>query len=143
MKVSDEQIRAVAAELRGQGANVTGARVRRELDARFGARGGVTHIYRVLREAPAAAPAEVARLQEELAKARKRAELAEQREDAHQLMWAKEVDGLRQRVKELEHAQAEAMRWQDAYQRMAIELRAAEMRMARLERERVGEAPGL
>jgi hypothetical protein len=57
MKVSDEQIRAVAAELRGQGANVTGARVRRELDARFGARGGVTHIYRVLREAPAAAPA--------------------------------------------------------------------------------------
>lgn len=133
MKVSDEQIRAVVAELRERGAKVTGARVRRELDARFGARGGVTHIYRVLREAPSVAPAEVVALQEELAKARQRAELAEEREDAHQLMWAKEVDALRQRVQELEHTQTEATRWQDAYQRMAIELRAAEMRMAAME----------
>lgn len=133
MRVSDEQVRAVIAELRGQGARVSGARVRRELAARFGARGGVSRIYRLLGEAPAVDPQEVAMLKEDLERFRQRAELAEQREDAHQLKWAREVDQLRQRVKALQAADAEARRWQEAYQRQAIELRAAE---ARLERER-------
>ena len=137
MKVTDEQIREVMVALRGQGAKVTGARVRRELAARHGARGGVAHIYRVLREAPVAAPEDVAALEAELTAARERAVRAEAREDAHQLMWAREVDTLRQRVKELEHAQTEAVRWQDAYQRLAIELQSAQVRAAEMERRLV------
>ena len=133
MKVGDEEVRAVIADLRGQGARVSGARVRRELAARFGARGGVERIYRLLREAPTADAAVVAGLEKQLAEAQARAKRAEAREDAHQLKWASEVDALRQRVKALEQAEAEARRWQDAYQRQAIELQAAQVRLAEME----------
>lgn len=131
--MSDEQIRAVIAELRGQGARVSGARVRRELALRFGARGGVSRIYRVLREAPAVAPAEVEALRTELEQMRQRAERAEAREDAHQVKWAAEVDALRVRVREFE-AQVTGMHaLQAAYERTAMALRAAEGKLARLE----------
>lgn len=131
MKVGDEEVRAVIADLRAQGARVSGARVRRELAARFGTRGGVERIYRLLREAPTADAAVVEQMEAKLAEAQGRAERAEAREDAHQLKWAREVDALRQRVKALEQAEAEARRWQDAYQRQAIELKALEARLAR------------
>ena len=131
MRVSDEQVRAVIAELRGQGARVSGARLRRELAVRFGARGGVTRIYRLLAEAPAIAPEEVTALRAEVERMRERAETAEAREDAHQLKWAREVDRLRQQVKQLEAAESEARRWQEAYQRHAIELKALEARLGR------------
>ncbi len=136
MRVSDEQVRAVIAELRGQGARVSGARVRRELVLRFGARGGVSRIYRVLREAPAVAPAEVEALRTELEQMRQRAERAEAREDAHQVKWAAEVDALRVRVRELEAQVAATHALQAAYERTAMALRAAEGRLARMEEPR-------
>ena len=40
-------------------------------------------------------------------------------------------------MKELEHAQTEAVRWQDAYQRLAIELQSAQVRAAEMERRLV------
>lgn len=133
MKISDKQIRAVIAELRAQGMRPSGARVRRELRTRFGSPGGVTHIYRVLREAPAMDPGRAKALEAEAAEAQERAARAEAREDAQQLYWAREIDGLRQQVKQLEHAQAEAVRWQRACERLAMELRAAQMKAGEVE----------
>ena len=112
MFVGDEQVCAVIRELREAGARVSGARVRRELTRRFGCRGGVDRIYRLLRESTAAKPAEggevaarlraaeaaVAAAQAERDAALERAALAEHREEAHQQKWAREIDALRQEL---------------------------------------------
>jgi len=135
MRLSDPQIRTVIAELRERGERVSGAALRRELAARFGARGGVSRIYRVLRESPPADPSHLEALQHEIAATRERAALAEAREDAHQLHWASQIDALRQRVRQLEHADGEAHRLRAALQRASIELQAALVRNASLERQ--------
>lgn len=135
VKVTDPQIRAVIVELRERGERVTGALLRRELAARVGARGGVARIYRVLRDSPPADPSQLDALQQEIAATRQRAALAEEREDAHQLHWASQVDSLRQRVRQLEHADGEAHRLRAALQRASIELQAALVRNANLERQ--------
>lgn len=112
MNVGDEQVRAVIGELRAAGARVSGARVRRELARRYGSRGGVERIYRLLRESAAATPAvpadlaarlatveaELTALRAERDAALERAALAEHREDAHQLKWAQEIDRLRREL---------------------------------------------
>lgn len=112
MNVADEQVRAVIGELHAEGARVTGARVRRELARRFGSRGGVERIYRLLRESAtatvpmsqeiaarlAAAEAALARAEAERDAALERARLAEHREEAHQQKWALEIDALRREL---------------------------------------------
>jgi hypothetical protein len=135
MRLTDPQIRTVIADLRERGERVTGAALRRELASRFGARGGVSRIYRVLRESPPADPSHLEALEREIAATRERAALAESREDAHQLHWAAQVDALRQRVRELESSHAEAHRLRGALQHSSIELQAALVRIANLERQ--------
>lgn len=112
MNVADEQVRAVIRELREAGARVSGARVRRELARRYGSRGGVDRIYRLLRESTAAksldggelaarlraAEAAVVAAQAERDAALERAALAEHREEAHMLKWAQEIDRLRREL---------------------------------------------
>ncbi len=112
MKVGDDDIRAVIGELRERGVRLSGARLRRELFQRFGARGGVARVYRLLQEAPAGKPADLADIEARLAvleaqnqalgaardAALERAALAEHREEAHQQKWAMEVDALRQEL---------------------------------------------
>jgi hypothetical protein len=135
MRLSDPQIRTVIAELRERGERVSGAAVRRELAARFGARGGVSRIYRVLCESPPADPSHLEALQQEIAATRERAALAEAREDAHQMHWAGQVDTLRQRVRELAESDHEARRLRAVLERQSIELRAALVRIGRLEEQ--------
>ena len=135
MRLTDPQIRAVIVELRERGERPSGALLRRELAARFGARGGVARIYRVLRDSPPADPSHLEALQKEIAATRERAALAEAREDAHQLHWAGEVDRLRLRVRQLEDAHAEAHRLRTIVERQSIELQAAFARISTLERQ--------
>jgi hypothetical protein len=113
----DSAVLTVIHELRNRYAVLTGTRVRDELQLRFGQRGGVTRMYRLLRDAtapiplarPAAAAAPIGtdsieQLRAELSKARERAELAEFREETHQTRWAGEVHSLREQVRALRDA---------------------------------------
>jgi hypothetical protein len=144
----DSAVLTVIEELRNRHAVLTGTRVRDELQLRFGQRGGVTRIYRLLRQAPHPQPAhpapppasvtrelpsDVAELQAELAAALERARLAEHREQAHQDRWAAEIHRLRE----------EARGFHDASHRLRVleqdvldrsrELASAHLRMADLE----------
>ncbi len=87
-----------------------------ELRKRFGAVGKTERVFAIWREetqakggAAAAVSVDIAELQRRLAAAgaaaaenHKRAERADEREQAHQEQWAVEVDALRQRVKALQ-----------------------------------------
>ena len=113
-QLPDAQIRAVIDELRAGRAQPTGTELRAELARRFGHRGGVSRIYRLLRESaqvarppspttvPAAPhpaePDELARLRLELEQTRERAELAELREESHLNRWANEIHELREQA---------------------------------------------
>lgn len=136
MKLTDAQVRGVIADLRDRQERVTGATLRRELQDRYGSPGGVSRIYRLLRESPPVDPVRVAAVEQEILETRERAERAEAREEAHQRRWAADVDRLRQRVRELEAAEKDARRWHDAYQRVAIELQSMQLRLAEMERDR-------
>ena len=99
-RLPDATILQLIEELRAQHAVLTGTRLREELQARHGVRGGVTRLYRLLHRAtrqpqpapprlppPATAsglPSDVTELQAQLAAALERARLAEYREEAHQ-----------------------------------------------------------
>jgi ABC-type phosphate transport system auxiliary subunit len=78
--------------------------------------------------------AAVARLEEELGALRTRAERAEYRERAHQDRWASEVHALRQRVTELEGQLSQLPALRAALERTALALRAAESRLAEVDR---------
>ena len=111
-RLPDAAILALIDELRGQQAVLTGARLREELAHRFGFRGGVTRIYRLLAQAttphpapPRPAPAAGSEgLHAELAAALERARLAEYREEAHQARWANEIHELRDQVRTFKEA---------------------------------------
>lgn len=109
MKLSDEQVREAMSALRERRVPLTGQRVRAELRQRFGAAGGTGRIFRMLTEPPPPSPPIIDALQRELSAslarelaareradvALARAELAEERERAHQDTWAREIDTLR------------------------------------------------
>jgi len=111
-RLPDAAILALIDELRGQQAVLTGTRLREELAHRFGFRGGVTRIYRLLAQvtAPHPAPPRPAPaagsegLHAELAAALERARLAEYREEAHQARWANEIHELRDQVRTFKEA---------------------------------------
>jgi hypothetical protein len=105
--VSEEHIRVVIGELARDGHRVTGVAVRELLAQRFGVRGGVARIYRLLRESarePTPAAPDVLRVRtarradETREEAIARADLAEHREQVHQERWAREIDALKARV---------------------------------------------
>jgi hypothetical protein len=143
-RLPDATILSLIEELRTQHAVLTGTRLREELQARHGSPGGVSRLYRLLRQAtqppPAPAPipspalpTDVAALQAELAAALERAHLAEHREEAHQDRWAAEIHRLRE----------EARGFRDASHRLRVleqdvldrsrELASAYLRIADLE----------
>jgi len=109
-RLPDATILQLIEELRAQHAVLTGTRLREELQARHGVRGGVSRLYRLLDQAmqpqparppdpPPALPVEVAELQTELAAALERAQRAEHREQAHQDRWAGEIHRLREEAR--------------------------------------------
>jgi hypothetical protein len=110
--LSDEAIRTAVADLRAAGERVTGLKLRNLLAARFGARGGVERIYRILDELngpdraalPRPAPVVPPPSDESREAAIARADLAEHRELAHQERWARETDALRTRLAAAEQA---------------------------------------
>lgn len=109
--LSEESIRAAIREVAASGERVTGVAVRSLLATRYGARGGVARIYRLVHEAEraprGAAPAPSGgRISSDESReaAIARADLAEERERVHQQRWARETDALRTRLAAAEQA---------------------------------------
>jgi hypothetical protein len=116
----------------------SGADVRRALASRFGSRGGVARIYRILageraRLNSTPPPERTAAFQKEIAELLARAELAEERERAHQQHWATEIDRLRMRIKDLEPLANQGRRDRDGTELLKHQLRAAEQKVSELE----------
>jgi hypothetical protein len=137
-RVSDAEVRAVIRELTVDKTLPAGAAVRRALESRFGSRGGVARIYRLLAEEgvrlmPPLEPGSVEALQRELQAMRGRAERAEQREEAHQTRWAEEIDRLRRQVAALEPVAHQAGIVRDTNDLLRYQLQAAELRAGQLE----------
>ena len=141
--LSEQSIRAAIRELGSSGDRITGVAVRELLLARYGARGGVARIYRVLNESrseererrtrtgePAASRSEESR---ETAVAR--ADLAEHRERAHQERWARETDALRARLATAELGAREVDAGRRRVTELARALASAQARIAELERQ--------
>ena len=146
-QASDAQVRALIRELTVDGVAPAGAALRAALADRFGTRGGVARIYRLLaderRKMSGGAQVQASdALTLELARAAERAARAEAREEAHQVRWAREVDTLRQRVAELEPLATEARSSQEVIQALRRELRAAELRLAALEKKQLEKVHG-
>jgi predicted RNase H-like nuclease (RuvC/YqgF family) len=138
--VSDQVIQRVIDELAVEECLPSGALLRAVLKERFGSRGGVTRIYRLLSDARRkrtlprkVEAAEV--LEREMKAARERAERAEGREEAHQLRWAAEVDQLRQKVALYEPLVLQARSAVESVGLLRRQLQAAEARIAMLEQE--------
>jgi len=139
-RVSNAEVRAVIRELMVGKTLPSGAAVRATLDARFGSRGGVARVYRLLaderrRLTPLPEPGSVEALQRELQALRERAERAEDREMAHQTHWAQEVDRLRMKVQAFEPLAHHGRMTGEGSDLLRHQLRAAEQRAARLEEQ--------
>ena len=102
--LTDDSIRAAIRELAASGERITGVALRDQLAARYGVRGGVARVYRLMRESQrpardgAVTRVPVRASDESRDAAIARADLAEHRELAHQDRWARETDALRTRL---------------------------------------------
>lgn len=142
--LTEQSIRAAVRELGARGKRVTGVAVRNLLAERYGARGGVGRIYRLLEqvrneerqraEQRAAEPLASAS-DESRAAAIARADLAEHRERVHQERWARETDALRARLAAAEHAARDADATARRVGELAQALASAQARIAQLERQ--------
>ena len=138
--VSDHDIQLLIRELSRDNQLPSGAELRTAMQQRFGSRGGVTRIYRLLasaraKSAPPPPPniAEMGRLQTELRNLREALQLADHREQAHQSRWALEVDRLRQQLATLEPLALQAKTALDTAELLRRQLHAAYVRIAALE----------
>ena len=118
----------------------SGASVRAALNSRFGSRGGVERIYRLLaderqRLTPIPEPGSLEALQREVQALRERAERAEYREEAHQSHWAEEVDRLRMQTQGLGSLGHSGRMDGEGIDLLRHQLRAAEQRSAVLEEQ--------
>lgn len=117
-RISDAVIRKLTQELRPQHRKITGLLIRSELRRRYGHPGGVSRIYRILKEEQSSKtthPSEpipsssalhelqatITQLRKELTETTARAERAEHREQVHQDKWALEIHELREEVRRL------------------------------------------
>jgi hypothetical protein len=147
-QLPDAQIRAVIDELRAGRAQPTGTELRAELARRFGHRGGVSRIYRLLRESAQVArppspmtvpspyptePDDLTRLREELRLATERAELAELREESHLNRWANEIHELREQAQTYRAAAQRLPLLERELQDRSRELAAAYHRISEIE----------
>ena len=142
--LTEQSIRAAIRELGTSGERITGVAVRELLLARYGARGGVARIYRVLNESRteerergargSGGPA-LSRSDESREAALARADLAEHRERTHQERWARETDALRARLSAAELAAREVEAARRRVTELARALASAQVRIAELERQ--------
>lgn len=140
--VTDHDIRLLISELTVGARPPSGARLRAALHERFGSRGGVSRIYRLLADARAkhSAPqnitrGDVGRLHHELESLRDALKLADYREQTHQSRWAMEVDRLRQQVATMEPLALKAKAALDTAEFLRHQLHASHVRIAALEQE--------
>jgi hypothetical protein len=139
-RVSDAEVRTVIAELMVGAILPSGASVRGRLQERFGSRGGVARIYRLLSEerirrtAPPD-PGSLEALQEELQTLREKLKRTEEREDVHQARWAEEVDRLRLQVAQLEPIAKQARDAGQLNELLRHQLQAAERRISAMEQQ--------
>jgi hypothetical protein len=145
--LSDESIRSAIREL-AAGGRVTGVAVRGLLAARYGARGGVARIYRLVHEAQRSSrDAAVSRTSgragsdESREAAIARGDLAEERERVHQQRWARETDALRTRLAAAEQAARDAETARLRLAELSRALASAQARIATLERALAERAP--
>lgn len=154
MKISDEGVLDVIAQLRARSPDVSGVRLRRELAARFGARGGVARIYRLLKLAVPVPPVELAAVTERLrALELQRQQLAEalvveeSRREAAERRTAELEQGRALEVTELREALQAALGMDGTVNARELrilslyrELHAAKRRIAVLERQQASAA---
>jgi hypothetical protein len=145
-RLSEIQIRGTCRELVARGKAVSGRRLRRELETRFGHVGNTARVFQIWREetrvrspmdASPALPADVVELQRRLELAETsasdnlaRAERAEYREQAHQDHWAMEVDRLRQEVQVRQNQAVEIRHLNEQVLRLSAELHAVRTALA-------------
>ena len=128
------------------GRRVTGVAVRALLARRYGARGGVTRVYRLLASAttpvlPAAIPAYRSASDESREAAIARAEVAEERERVHQARWAREMDALRHKAEATDRIQQEMAVHRTRVTELTRALASAHARIVELERALQSVAP--
>ncbi len=142
--LTEQSIRAAIRELGTSGERITGVAVRELLLARYGARGGVARIYRVLNESRSEERDRGARAgvgpprpksDESREAAVARADLAEHRERTHQERWARETDALRARLAAADLAAREVEGAKRRVAELARALASAQARIAELERQ--------
>ena len=145
--VSDLQIKHLISELTVGNRLPSGASLRTALKKRFGSRGGVTRVYRLLAQTRAATqpslrpPADATKVEHELTALREAATLSQHREEAHQARWALEVDRLRQRLLELEPLALHAKAAIENAELLRRQLHAAHMRISVLEQQLLESSP--
>jgi hypothetical protein len=134
-KVGDGTIRQLIRELSANGRPPSGVVVRRALQDRYGSRGGVRRIYRLLSAEVAViqgAPTSSVNarlLEQEVRNLREQLKQLRQREDAQQVYWTREVGQLRQQVQALESAPGRSADGAD----LSAPVRQAEIRAGQLE----------
>jgi hypothetical protein len=144
--LTDDAIRAAIQEIQSLGRRVTGVAVRALLLRRYGARGGVTRVYRVLAKAttpvlPAAIPAYRSASDESREAAIARAEVAEERERVHQARWAREMDALRHQAEATDRIQQDMAVHRTRVTELTRALASAHARIVELERALQSVAP--
>jgi len=142
--VTDHDIKLLISELTVGDRPPSGARLRAALHKRFGSRGGVSRIYRLLTDTGAgaknSAPQSIARhdvgkLHHELESLREALKLADYREQTHQSRWAMEVDRLRQQIASIEPLALKAKAALDTAELLRHQLHASHVRIAALEQQ--------
>jgi hypothetical protein len=138
-KIDDDKIRSMIRDLSRAGKPPSGAALRDELEARYGSRGGVSRIYRLLatetRGSASQAPGPIATrlLEQEVRNLRELLDQVRQREDAHQAYWNREVGRLRERVSALEPLVQEAAARGEVTESLKREVQGADTRGGQLE----------
>jgi hypothetical protein len=137
-KVEDQQIRGLIREMTIDGRPPSGRAVREALASRYGSRGGVARIYRLLTsEHPreVRSPLEAVRvglLEVEIRNLREALQLARQREDAHQVHWTRVVGQLLDHVRTLEKSVSRAAAAGVIGEALIGELKAAETKTGQI-----------
>jgi hypothetical protein len=138
-KVEDKEVLAVIRDLSGGGALPSGAAVRAALARRYGSRGGVTRIYRLLasertrRGTTTLSAVGAGLLEQENRNLRELLQHQRQREDAHQAHWNREVGRLRERVNALEPLVQQAAAHGEVSEALKQQVQGAETRAGQLE----------
>lgn len=138
-KVEDKEVLTVIRDLSVGGPLPSGVAVRNALERRYGSRGGVARIYRLLaserarRGTTALSSVGAALLEQENRNLRELLQHQRQREDAHQAHWNREVGRLRDRVSALEPLVQEAAVRGEVSEALKQEVQGAETRAGQLE----------